>query len=71
MPDAPGKLAYEKHGDTTYVKYEYDRIYDLEKKFTYPKRTTIGNCSKEKRDIFRPNQNYLTCFPTAELPISD
>ena len=71
MPDAPGKLAYEKHGDTTYVKYEYDRIYDLEKKFTYPKRTTIGKCSKEKRDIFRPNQNYLTCFPTAELPISD
>ena len=27
LPDAPGKLAYEKHGDTTYVKYEYDRIY--------------------------------------------
>ena len=26
LPDAPGKLAYEKHGDTTYVKYEYDRI---------------------------------------------
>lgn len=39
--DAPGKLAYEKHGDTTYVKYEYDRIYDPEKKFTYPKRATI------------------------------
>ena len=22
LPDVPGKLAYEKHGDTTYVKYE-------------------------------------------------
>lgn len=71
LPDAPGKLAYEKHGDTTYVKYEYDRIYDPEKKFTYPKRATIGKRSKEKPDMFRPNQNYLTYFPNAELPISD
>ena len=71
LPDAPGKLAYEKHGDTTYVKYEYDRIYDPEKKFTYPKRATIGKHSKEKPDMFRPNQNYLTYFPNAELPISD
>lgn len=71
LPDAPGKLAYEKHGDTTYVKYEYDRIYDPEKKFTYPKRTTIGKRSKEEPDMFRPNQNFLTYFPNAELPISD
>lgn len=71
LPDAPGKLAYEKHGDTIYVKYEYDRIYDPEKKFTYPKRATIGKRSKEKPDMFRPNQNYLTYFPNAELPISD
>ncbi len=70
LPDAPGKLAYEKHGGTTYVKYEYDRIYDPEKKFTYPKRSTIGKRSKEKPDMFRPNQNYLTYFPNAELPIS-
>lgn len=65
------KLAYEKHGDTTYVKYEYDWIYDPEKKFTYPKRATIGKRSKEKPDMFRPNQNYLKYFPNAELPISD
>lgn len=71
LPDAPGKLAYEKHGGTTYVKYEYDRIYDPEKKFTYPKRATIGKRSTEKPDMFRPNQNYLTYFPNAELPISD
>ena len=71
LPDAPGKLAYEKHGDTTYVKYEYDRIYDPEKKFTYPKRATIGKRSKEKSDMFLPNQNYLTYFPNAELPISN
>ncbi|MFR4133559.1 MAG: hypothetical protein ACLT1B_00395 [Anaerobutyricum hallii] len=33
LPDASGKLAYEKHGDTTYVKHEYERIYDLEKRY--------------------------------------
>lgn len=71
MPDAPGKLAYERHGDTIYVKYEYNRIYDPEKKFTYPKRATIGKRSKENPDMFRPNQNYLTYFPNAEMPISD
>jgi len=71
LPDAPGKLAYEKHGDTIYVKYEYDRIYDPEKKFTYPKRATIGKRSKTDPDMFRPNQNYLTYFPNAEFPDSD
>ena len=71
LPDAPGKLVYEKHGDTTYVKYEYDRIYDPDKKFTYPKRATIGKHSKDNPDMFRPNQNYLTFFPNAELPISN
>ena len=46
-----------------------DRIYDLEKKFTYPKRATIGKRSKENPDMFRPNQNFLIHFPNAEMPI--
>lgn len=71
LPYAPSKLAYERHGDTTYVKYEYNRIYDLEKKFTYPKCATIGKRSKENLDIFRTNQNYLTYFPNAEIPLSN
>lgn len=70
LPDAPGKIAYEKHGDTTYVKYEYDRIYDPEKKFTYPRRSTIGKRSKENPGMFRPNHNYLTYFPNADIPVS-
>ena len=31
IPDVPGKLLYEKRGDITYVKYEYNRIYVPEK----------------------------------------
>ena len=71
IPVVPGKLVRKNRGGHTYIEYEYDRIYDLEKKFTYPKRATIGKRSKEKPDMFRPNQNYLTYFPNAELPISD
>lgn len=31
VPEAHGKLSREKHGVTTYIKYEYDRTYDPEK----------------------------------------
>ncbi len=34
-----------KEGETTYVKYEYDRTYDREKQITYPKRATKGKLS--------------------------
>lgn len=71
LPDALGKIAYERHGDTIYVKYEYDMTDDSEKKFTYPKRSTIEKRSKENPGMFRPNQNYLTYFPNAEMPVSD
>ena len=70
LPDAPGKYIFEKRGDSTYVKYEYDRTYDSEKQITYPRRATIGKLSDDKTKI-RPNQTFLTYFPTVELPISD
>ena len=70
LPEAPGKYVFEKRGSTTYVKYEYDRIYDPEKQITYPRRATIGKLSEDKTMI-QPNQSFLTYFPTAELPISD
>lgn len=71
LPDAPGKYVYEKRGDITYVKYEYDRIYDQKKQITYPKRATIGKLYAENPEMIWPNQTFLTYFPNAELPISD
>ena len=70
LPDAPGKYIFETRGDTIYVKYEYDRIYDPEKQFTYPKRATIGKASKDRQKI-QPNQTFLTYFPNVELPITE
>lgn len=71
LPDAPGKFVYDKRGETTYVKYEYDRTYDSEKQITYPRRATIGKLSNDDPTLIRPNQTFLTYFPNAELPISD
>ena len=70
LPDSNGKFVYEKHGNTAYVKYEYDRTYDPKRQITYPKRVTIGKLSEDKTKI-QPNQNFLTYFPTVELPISE
>lgn len=71
LPDAPGKFVYEKRGETTYVKYEYDRTYDREKQITYPRRATIGKLSNNDPGMIQPNQTFLTYFPATELPITD
>ena len=42
LPDVHGKLTRLRRGDITYIKYEYGRYYDPEKKYTYPQRATIG-----------------------------
>ena len=68
VPDAPGKLVRVRKGDTVYLDYEYDRTYDPVKKYTRPRRSTIGKISKADPDLMQPNQNFLKYFPDAELP---
>lgn len=68
IPVAPGKLVRVKKGDTTYIDYEYDRTYDKSKKYTSPKRSTIGKLSKVDSSMMQPNQNFLKYFPDSELP---
>ena len=59
IPDVPGKLLYEKRGDITYVKYEYNRIYVPEKKYTFPKRATIGKLSLSDKTMMQPNETFF------------
>ena len=48
VPDIPGKIYPHSVKDTTYIQYEYDRIYKAEKQYNIPKRTTIGKqCSDD------------------------
>ena len=68
IPDAPGKLVRKKRGGQTYVEYEYDRVYDPAKQYTYPKRASIGRVDPDHPDQMTPNENYLKYFPDIDIP---
>ena len=68
VPVTPGKIVYQKKKDTTYVYYEVDRTYDPNKKYTAPKRVTIGKLSKSDSDKMQPNENFLKYFSDQEVP---
>lgn len=68
LPEAKGKYTYRNRNGVTYVEYEYDRTYDPKRKYTFPKRATIGKLSEEDRTMLQPNTNFLKYFPDAELP---
>ncbi|MFV0466636.1 MAG: transposase, partial [Lachnospiraceae bacterium] len=70
IPNSHGKIAKEKHGDTTYIKYEYDRTYDPKKQYTYPKRATIGKLVNGDPSMMIPNESFLKFFPEIELPFT-
>ena len=63
-----GKITRRKKKDAVYVEYEYDRIYDPVRQYTFPKRVTIGKLSETDPELMQPNQNFLKYFPDAELP---
>ena len=64
----PGKLVRKNRGGHTYIEYEYDRIYDPVKQYTYPKRASIGRVDPEDPTRMTPNENFLKYFPDAEIP---
>jgi uncharacterized protein (UPF0128 family) len=68
IPDIPGKITRQRKGGTAYIDYEYDRDYLPDKRYTIPRRTTIGKQADGDETMMWPNQNFLTYFPDAELP---
>lgn len=68
IPEVPGKITRRKKGDSIYIEYEYNRVYDPERQFTIAKRSTIGKQSKDDLTMMQPNHNFLKYFPDAELP---
>lgn len=68
VPDIPGKITYRTKGNTTYVEYEYGRVYDKERQFTIANRKTIGKRSEADPSVMQPNENYMKFFPDAEMP---
>ena len=68
VPSVQGKITTKEKGRTVYVNYEVGREYYPDRKYTIPKRVTIGKLSKADRKMMVPNQNFLTYFPETELP---
>lgn len=68
IPDVLGKLVRKKRGGHTFIEYEYERTYDPEKQFTYPKRASIGKVDPENPKMMTPNESYLKYFPDAIMP---
>ena len=68
IPEVPGKITRRKKGNSTYIEFEYDRVYDPKRQFTIAKRATIGKQSSSDSLMMLPNQNFLKYFPDADLP---
>lgn len=67
IPDVHGKMTRLRRGDITYIKYEYDRYYDPQKRYTYPQRATIGKLCADDETMMIPNEAFLKYFPDAVL----
>lgn len=70
VPTVKGKITRRKKSNVVYIEYEHDRVYDPSRKYTFPKRVTIGKLSDTDPELMKPNQNFLKYFPDAELPES-
>lgn len=68
IPDVRGKIIEKTTNGVTYINYEYDRVYMPERKYTIPKRTTIGKKDDDNPGMMFPNPNYMKYFPDADLP---
>ena len=70
VPNIPGKITYQKHRNTTYVYFEYARIYQKDKRYNVPRRDAIGKLADDRSLMF-PNQKYYKHFPDEVPPVED
>ena len=63
---ASGKLSRQRIRGVTYINYEYDRVYDKERRFNIPRRATIGKLGAD--GLLIPNENYHKYFSGENLP---
>ena len=71
VPKIPGKITYQKHRNTTYVYFEYARIYHKDKSYNVPRRDAIGKLAANDRSLMFPNQKYYKHFPDELPPTED
>ena len=68
VPKVPGKITYRTKGESTYVEYEYGRVYIPEKGHTNAKRKVIGKLKDGDAGTMWPNENFMKFFPDVAFP---
>ena len=68
IPKVPGKITLMKKGKLTYVQLETGREYFPERRYTIPKRVSIGKIASDNPGLMFPNDKYQDFFPEAVMP---
>ena len=68
IPDSNGKITKKTIKGTTYIYYEYARIYLKDKKYNTPRRICIGKQIPGQPALMLPNDKFLKIFPQEILP---
>lgn len=68
IPEADGKITKKTIKGTTYIYYEYARVYLKEKKYNTPKRICVGKQVPGQPALMLPNDKFLKTFPQEILP---
>jgi transposase len=68
IPNVPGKITRIARANATYIYYEYDRSYDVKRKFNIPRRAVIGKQVEDDSSRMYPNENFPKFFPSVQLP---
>ena len=68
VPEAEGKITKKYIKGTTYIYYEYARVYSKEKKYNTPKRICVGKQIPGQPELMLPNDKFLKTFPQVILP---
>ena len=68
IPETGGKITKKTISGTTYIYYEYARVYSKEKKYNSPKRICVGKQVSDQPKLMIPNDKFLKTFPDVVLP---
>ncbi|MFV0465777.1 MAG: transposase [Lachnospiraceae bacterium] len=68
IPKTDGKITKKTIKGTTYIYYEYARVYLKDKKYNTPKRICVGKQVLGQPSLMLPNDKFLKTFPQEKLP---
>ena len=68
IPEAGGKITKKTISGTTYIYYEYARVYLKEKQYNTPKRICVGKQVPDQPKLMIPNDRFLKTFPDVVFP---